>query len=773
MYENVPGIWSGGEGFPKWEKKLDEYTGYESHGLNRGGYIYNVRETNFFGHIREQITWNSPSTVCNYDNAISGWPRFWSADYRYGDAQWNVDIPDNFGIDANGRYQYLQFDTQGQRFAYVPAIHIKLDYFPDEKDALRVHFESAGGTPTPAMQVVMPGDKVVEPTEPARDGYVFFGWYKSEYQSAWDNTSPWGAQLPGDFAIRGQGTMQLVHKWDFANDVVMEDTTLVALWFYIGDIDESRDGDVNHIVTFIQRRLTESIQTGPSGGSGGGGTPAPIVGPWGAGTGVNGADPVVEVIVTPATPPIGMPVYVAPVDGTRENPVGVNGVFYTNVCVMIDGVVMYSREEYITIVAENWVEHNVTFEDIFTGGVATTLMFRIHHGETVARPHDPGRAGYTFTAWYADEGRTVLFNFSLPITEPTQIWAGWEPVVAGPTTEHFTVWFVPNNGGLATAATVEAGQTVARPANPVREGGWVFQHWAVADAAGVVTAWDFDTPVTGNTLIFAVWDMIIVGELPPSPVTFMGDANMTIVYWVKNGETAPRPFNPGREGYNFAGWYYDDETFAVPFDFDMAIGGPVTVYAKWVELVPPDPVIVEIEKVIETIKEIKIPVTVVEKETIVEYVTTVIHEEIEKWITVSFADYMKIAGYDVEITSVVAPTEKAEGKVWFAVTVKYEDGLEAREVMSIRLAPLVAGTDPDDGGDKFNDKLLKRPNWIWLIIAICSMLVGGLVAVIVWLDNRQASKKGIARGIKRLEKKMQGVVDVVKARKKEKAQQSV
>ena len=38
---------------------------------------------------------------------------------------------------------------------------------------------------------------------------------------------------------------------------------------------------------------------------------------------------------------------------------------------------------------------------------------------------DPYRPGYRFTRWYADEARTTIFDFKIPITDSITLYAGW------------------------------------------------------------------------------------------------------------------------------------------------------------------------------------------------------------------------------------------------------------------------------------------------------------------------------------------------------------
>ena len=53
---------------------------------------------------------------------------------------------------------------------------------------------------------------------------------------------------------------------------------------------------------------------------------------------------------------------------------------------------------------------------------------------------------------------------------------------------------------------------------------------------------------------------------------------------VKQGATVTKPADPTREGYTFAGWYYDPElTDGSAFNFEAAMYDNLTLYAKWTE----------------------------------------------------------------------------------------------------------------------------------------------------------------------------------------------
>ncbi|MCL2705455.1 MAG: InlB B-repeat-containing protein, partial [Spirochaetaceae bacterium] len=50
------------------------------------------------------------------------------------------------------------------------------------------------------------------------------------------------------------------------------------------------------------------------------------------------------------------------------------------------------------------------------------------------------------------------------------------------------------------------------------------------------------------------------------------------------GQQINRPKDPTRSGHNFEGWYRDNGTFAVGWDFGAVPSGDMTLYAKWYEI---------------------------------------------------------------------------------------------------------------------------------------------------------------------------------------------
>jgi len=45
-----------------------------------------------------------------------------------------------------------------------------------------------------------------------------------------------------------------------------------------------------------------------------------------------------------------------------------------------------------------------------------------------------------------------------------------------------------------------------------------------------------------------------------------------------------KPDNPEKDGFLFDGWFFDDVTYFLPFDFDAPVMTSLTLYAKWIKI---------------------------------------------------------------------------------------------------------------------------------------------------------------------------------------------
>ncbi len=165
-------------------------------------------------------------------------------------------------------------------------------------------------------------------------------------------------------------------------------------------------------------------------------------------------------------------------------------------------------------------EYTVTFD---TNGGSAVEPQTVTEGECATQPADPTREGYTFTGWFSDQACTEAFNFDTPITGNTTIYAGWEEIT-------FTVTFDTNGGSAVDPQTVAEGECATKPADPTRDG-YTFTGWFSDQAC--TEAFNFDTPITGNTTIYAGWEAVVpeptqitvdMFTVDTSDVTYTGEA---------------------------------------------------------------------------------------------------------------------------------------------------------------------------------------------------------------------------------------------------------
>lgn len=149
-----------------------------------------------------------------------------------------------------------------------------------------------------------------------------------------------------------------------------------------------------------------------------------------------------------------------------------------------------------------------------------TVKFVSEHGSFADQPIEHGKTiktdeltipkvdGYTFGGWYADENRTIEFNFNTPITGNTKVYAKWEknaPVLPDTYELNVSGAFVYVDGVDVTAPAgdttlpLEKDVSVRLVADPDRmPSGMVFDRWTILN--GALNADDAEKFETGRTL---------------------------------------------------------------------------------------------------------------------------------------------------------------------------------------------------------------------------------------------------------------------------------
>ena len=141
---------------------------------------------------------------------------------------------------------------------------------------------------------------------------------------------------------------------------------------------------------------------------------------------------------------------------------------------------------------------------------------------------DPGtltEEGYTFDGWYADENRTIEFDFTKPITSNTTVYAKW-------TAKDYEVRFITEHGKTPTSQNVKYNETADDPGK-LSEEGYTFDDWYTDDT--YTTKFDFTKPITGDTKVYAKWEK----NAPVLPDTYALNVSGAFVYVDGVDVTAP------------------------------------------------------------------------------------------------------------------------------------------------------------------------------------------------------------------------------------------
>jgi gliding motility-associated-like protein/uncharacterized repeat protein (TIGR02543 family) len=139
----------------------------------------------------------------------------------------------------------------------------------------------------------------------------------------------------------------------------------------------------------------------------------------------------------------------------------------------------------------------------------------------------------------------------------------------------YAVTFNARGGAPAlTQDSVKHGSAVPRPADPTREE-YTFEGW-YADTISWGSAWDFDTPITSDTTLYAKWTTRLYtvrfnarggSDVPPQFLPY--------------GSLVSQPASPAYPKHNFEGWYANYASDAGwRFDSDR-VTGDTTLHARW------------------------------------------------------------------------------------------------------------------------------------------------------------------------------------------------
>jgi uncharacterized protein (TIGR02145 family)/uncharacterized repeat protein (TIGR02543 family) len=217
-----------------------------------------------------------------------------------------------------------------------------------------------------------------------------------------------------------------------------------------------------------------------------------------------------------------------------------------------------------------------------TNGTVTANGKEYFTGDTLILP-DSGnlvKTGNTFAGWIKTNASGTLFTIGSAFTFDSSdvlFYAKW-------TKKIYTVAFNANGGSTVATQYIQY-DSVASASTPTQNG-YNFAGWYIDP--GLNTAFNFNTPITINTTLYAKWISIYTvtyignhntgGDVPSDNNNYTSGQSVTILDNSKNLV---------RSGYTFAGWYTNENgtggSDRTPGNTFSIGSTSVILYAKWIQ----------------------------------------------------------------------------------------------------------------------------------------------------------------------------------------------
>ncbi len=213
------------------------------------------------------------------------------------------------------------------------------------------------------------------------------------------------------------------------------------------------------------------------------------------------------------------------------------------------------------------------------------------YGTAETLPTDVTKAGSVFKGWWTGDGTDDNWGTQVSVISATDTgiktyYARWSESYV--VTFNLTTGTAPVESNITNkpdAQNVESGGTAVRPAVIPQANNFEFVGWYDFT---LTTEYNFSTPITGATTIYAKWNNVstyevtfnlISGTVHPTALTDITGVPET--QYIVNNRVVTKPTNPTATGYKFVGWYTDD-TFGTVWNFENdVVTEPKTIYGKW------------------------------------------------------------------------------------------------------------------------------------------------------------------------------------------------
>ena len=238
--------------------------------------------------------------------------------------------------------------------------------------------------------------------------------------------------------------------------------------------------------------------------------------------------------------------------------------------------------------SKTFVKGTVHF-DLQGHGLAISDLENVAAGSKISAPSAPSATGYDFGGWYKEPACTNAWNFGSDVVNETMtLYAKWT------IKSHTLTWnwdggstsSTTHNLYPSTSGSVNYGTAITKPANgTMSKTGYDFNGWS-SDAT---TMPDADLTIT------ALWTPKEYSVTLDREGADNGSTSVTMTY---NSATHTAITAPTKTGYNFGGWYTDDDGTGTQVMNATGVlqanvsgytgaGGiwtkttPTTLYAKW------------------------------------------------------------------------------------------------------------------------------------------------------------------------------------------------
>ena len=256
---------------------------------------------------------------------------------------------------------------------------------------------------------------------------------------------------------------------------------------------------------------------------------------------------------------------------------------------------------------ENSAKVTVEFD---TKGGGSILQQEVLRGQKAQDPGAPVQDGYVFDGWYVSGNPNPKWDFSDCVTDNLNLEAHWNKV--------YQVTLQTNGGTIAAGREIKSyteGTTSTLPGGgDIIRKGYTFEGWYTDSGFSGVPVTEISSTDTGDKIFYAKWKQNIApvtpaqtehndanhdntnhdntgdtnesGGTPPAiypALTFdtCGGSSIKAVRAWKGHMINLSGYRPTREGYEFSGWYAD-QNLTQPIT-EIRLNGNRTVYAGWIK----------------------------------------------------------------------------------------------------------------------------------------------------------------------------------------------